>query len=485
MSHFRTLIRVSILSVFILALAACGAPKPTIMLASPPHGSQFREGEDVAFQSTAMDSTGITRVELVVDGAVVRMDSPPGGQGQQTFTLVQTWKATQGTHAISVRAYNAASISSDPAAISISVSAAAPTPGVPPTTPISAPPTSVPTTVPVVAPTTAPTDAGCANNSAFVTDVTVPDGTVFAPGQTVSKTWRIRNNGTCTWEAGYQLVFVGGEAMGPTSAVAVPYTAPGATADLTVAMTAPNSTGVHVGQWKVKGSNGVLFGTAVTVNINVVDPSQPPANPPPGNQPTGCSGSPFIESFTADDYTIYKGTKATLSWGAVANADSVEIDQGIGGVAAPGSATVSPAATTTYTMTAHCGANTAQKQVKITVSTLLIPKLPLNPALFFKVESVTISSTTSGLMCPNSYAFTGTIKANASGDVQYTWERSNGTTKPGSLHFDAAGTKTTVPYVFSVSSGGSGNIKLHVTSPTNITSSSANYSCLAIVPKFP
>jgi hypothetical protein len=364
MSHSRTLIRVLILCVLVLVAVACSvaSPKPTIIMSSPPHGSQFREGEDVAFQSTAADSTGITRVELVIDGNIVRTDSAPGPQGQQTFTLVQTWKATQGTHAVTVRAYNASSVASDPAAISISVSAVVSTPAVPATTaPTSIPPTSLPTTPP----TAAPTAAGCTNNSAFVSDVTVPDGTTLALGQAFNKIWRVRNSGTCTWEAGYQLVFVSGEAMAASTAIAVPHTAPGATADLLVAMTAPNTTGTHAGQWKLKASGGSLFGAAVTVSINVIDTSQPPSNPP---SPGGCSGSPTIESFTASPSSITAGGSSTLNWGAVTNADSVEIDQGIGGVAAPGNTTVSPGSTTTYTMTAHCGSNTTTRQATVTVT---------------------------------------------------------------------------------------------------------------------
>ena len=34
---------------------------------------------------------------------------------------------------------------------------------------------------------------------AFVTDVTIPDGTVLQPNETFVKTWRIKNIGTCAW----------------------------------------------------------------------------------------------------------------------------------------------------------------------------------------------------------------------------------------------------------------------------------------------
>ena len=113
-------------------LLAATARKPTVIIISPPSGSQFREGEDVVLQSTSTDSTGIVRVELVVDGATARTDSAPSPQGQRSFALIQKWKAIQGDHTITVRAYTAAGAVSDPAAISVSVSpavvAAPPTP---------------------------------------------------------------------------------------------------------------------------------------------------------------------------------------------------------------------------------------------------------------------------------------------------------------------------------------------------------------------
>ncbi|HSR20131.1 MAG TPA: NBR1-Ig-like domain-containing protein, partial [Anaerolineales bacterium] len=40
--------------------------------------------------------------------------------------------------------------------------------------------------------------AGC-NNAAFVSDVTIPDGTILKPGEKFTKTWRIYNSGSCSW----------------------------------------------------------------------------------------------------------------------------------------------------------------------------------------------------------------------------------------------------------------------------------------------
>jgi hypothetical protein len=95
----------------------------------------------------------------------------------------------------------------------------------------------------------------------FVTDVTVPDGTIFQPGATFTKTWRLKNIGTCTWTTSYTMVYVSGTQMGSTTSVNLPgNVAPGQTVDVSVPMTAPNTAGNYTSYWKFKNPSGVLFG---------------------------------------------------------------------------------------------------------------------------------------------------------------------------------------------------------------------------------
>lgn len=101
----------------------------------------------------------------------------------------------------------------------------------------------------------------------FVTDVTVPDGSVFDPSSTFTKTWRLKNIGTCTWTTSYALVFDTGSQMGAPVSIKFPSNvAPGQTVDLTVNMTAPTSAGHYIGYWKFKNASGVLFGIGSTAN---------------------------------------------------------------------------------------------------------------------------------------------------------------------------------------------------------------------------
>lgn len=127
------------------------------------------------------------------------------------------------------------------------------------------------TTIPVLLPTstnlpapeiTAQPGTPC-NRAEFVNDVTVPDGTVFLPGDTFVKTWRLRNSGSCTWTTDYVVVFDTGDAMGgpatfPISTASVP---PGAEVDLSINLTAPESPGTYRGNWKLRNPAGEVFGT--------------------------------------------------------------------------------------------------------------------------------------------------------------------------------------------------------------------------------
>lgn len=124
--------------------------------------------------------------------------------------------------------------------------------------------------------------ATCQDDSEFVTDVTVPDDTHFAPGAIFRKTWRVRNSGTCSWDASYRFGFLAGERMsgprttplggldlGPESLGQFPIVQPGEEIDLSVLLTAPEPAGTHRGQWTLFAADGTAFGTRPFVEIRV------------------------------------------------------------------------------------------------------------------------------------------------------------------------------------------------------------------------
>jgi hypothetical protein len=114
----------------------------------------------------------------------------------------------------------------------------------------------------------------------FVADVTVTDGSTFAPSTSFVKTWRLKNIGTCTWTPSYSLVFNQGDPMGGPAAIALPANvAPGQTIDLSVTLTAPATVKHYRGLWMLRNASGVAFGfgpaanSAFWVDINVANPT--------------------------------------------------------------------------------------------------------------------------------------------------------------------------------------------------------------------
>lgn len=47
----------------------------------------------------------------------------------------------------------------------------------------------------------------CTNRARFVSDITIPDGTVVQRGEWITKTWELENYGTCAWTENYKVVW--------------------------------------------------------------------------------------------------------------------------------------------------------------------------------------------------------------------------------------------------------------------------------------
>lgn len=125
----------------------------------------------------------------------------------------------------------------------------------------------VPTVMPTYYPTATwkpPTPTATAipcNWAQFVRDITVPDGTVFAPGQAFTKTWRLRNIGSCTWKPNYSLVFHSGDRMHTYSTVPLNATVyPGNSVDVSIELVAPSQPGQYRSYWMLSTASGHLFG---------------------------------------------------------------------------------------------------------------------------------------------------------------------------------------------------------------------------------
>lgn len=99
---------------------------------------------------------------------------------------------------------------------------------------------------------------------------TIPDDSEFGPGQSFTKSWTMRNVGTCTWNTDYKLKFASGDAMGgPASVNLTSSVAPDQQIKIEVPLKAPSSAGTYTGYWQLTNSEGENF-SQVFVRIKVI-----------------------------------------------------------------------------------------------------------------------------------------------------------------------------------------------------------------------
>ena len=139
--------------------------------------------------------------------------------------------------------------------------------------------TPSPSAAPIYTPSQTPVPCLLVGYSDATIDVTVPDNTSMSPNQAFTKTWRLKNIGTCIWNSSYQLVFDRQDDMGVPSNYSQPLTTgtvtPGQEVDVSVNLIAPGTRGTYTGYWRFRDPNGIYFGiggsSAWIVKIKVVD----------------------------------------------------------------------------------------------------------------------------------------------------------------------------------------------------------------------
>jgi hypothetical protein len=104
-----------------------------------------------------------------------------------------------------------------------------------------------------------PAAAGCQDSAQYVSDDGM-DGTAYAPNTPFTKTWKIKNTGTCTWDSSYLAYYVSGATMSQSPAYPIVpsggQVAPGGVVDISVGMTSPSEPGDYNANWQLQDSAG-------------------------------------------------------------------------------------------------------------------------------------------------------------------------------------------------------------------------------------
>ena len=142
-------------------------------------------------------------------------------------------------------------------------------------------PSPLPTTASNPVPTAAPGSPPCTDSAKFVADITIPDNMMVAPNTAFTKTWRLKNTGSCTWDNNYLVAYISGATMSQQPGYWIAQqgqtVAPGQTLDVSVGMTSPVDNGNYISYWGLKkvdggfmpiqgGANGNSFYVKIKVN---------------------------------------------------------------------------------------------------------------------------------------------------------------------------------------------------------------------------
>jgi hypothetical protein len=131
-------------------------------------------------------------------------------------------------------------------------------------------PTISPTSTPSLRATLPPVIQGpLCDDSLYLSDVTIPDGTLIDPGDEFIKTWKIQNSGTCEWTTEYAIAFVSGDAMDGKTTVLENSAEAGEAVEVSVKLAAPKTPGTYTGYWRMQNASGAFFGQLVFVQIKV------------------------------------------------------------------------------------------------------------------------------------------------------------------------------------------------------------------------
>jgi hypothetical protein len=150
------------------------------------------------------------------------------------------------------------------------------TPYVPPTVRAGSAPISLltPSVDPVVSATQSielkPTPTPqCMPDLTYISDLTIPDGTIVTPGQIIDKRWQVENSGSCNWDKTYHLKLVAGSNLTVPLEQALYPARSGSQGTIRILFIAPDEIGTHRSAWQAHTPQGEPFGDPIFIEITI------------------------------------------------------------------------------------------------------------------------------------------------------------------------------------------------------------------------
>lgn len=173
--------------------------------------------------------------------------------------------------------------------------------------------------------------------------MTISDHTILHLSEPFTKTWRLRNEGTCTWTTGYKVIYVGGDKLSSPASEPMPYNvAPGQTVDVSVQMTAPDATGHYEGIWQLQTPDGKTFGVGplgadrIWVRIRVIAPAFATATRTSSSVPTAVAFTASPMPSATPTATVEATPAVELRYDFATNACAAQWQSNTGVLPCPG-----------------------------------------------------------------------------------------------------------------------------------------------------
>ncbi len=148
----------------------------------------------------------------------------------------------------------------------------------------SSTPLPVPSPTITLTPTKGPSPTPCTDLFEIISESGLAMGTQMDIARPFTKSWMIKNLGSCRWEK-YKFVFVSGSLLGASTPVDIPTTDPGGIAVLDLSLLSPSIDGNFIGKWRVQNARGDLFGPELVYGLVIPSPT-PTITPTKTDTPT-------------------------------------------------------------------------------------------------------------------------------------------------------------------------------------------------------
>ncbi len=109
----------------------------------------------------------------------------------------------------------------------------------------------------------------CVDGLTFISDLTIPDGSIIQAGASIDKRWEVENSGSCNWENGYSLRLIAGDEMGAGTQQALTPARSATRAVIRILFQAPSEPGNYRSAWQAYNPQDLPFGDPIFMDITV------------------------------------------------------------------------------------------------------------------------------------------------------------------------------------------------------------------------